>query len=185
VDGAAHGVEGVIIAVGEHVFFEVCELALDAVEPRGVGGNELEANIVPARPAADVGGFVHREVVGHDPQPPRVAAAQSLEQSEKLPGAFAFAKVTDHPAAAHVVSGEQLAHAVAARVGGALAMGAASALPGSAGLGPQFQRTEFIDADYLLAPRLRRAVEALRGVFFTSKSGSVDCFQVLVRWSER
>lgn len=184
-DGAAHGVKGFIVAMAEHVLFEVGELAFDAVEPGSVGGDELEADVVLARPAADLRGLVHREVVGDDPEPPLVAAAQRTEQGQELSGPFALAEVPDHLSGAHVVSRQQMADAVAARVGGALALGPAPALPGPAGLGPQFERAELVDADYLLAPLLRRAVEPLGGVFFTSKSGSADCFQVLVRWSER
>jgi len=51
-------------------------------------------------------------------------------------------------------------------------------------MGSKFHGTELVDADHLFASRLGRLEETRDGVFVNPNSGSVDCFQVVVRWSE-
>jgi hypothetical protein len=171
--------------MGQHILFQVRELTFDAVEPRGVGGQKLQAHVVEARPVDDLGCLVGAQVVQDDPNPAAIAAANDLEKTQKVARPFA----ADHPApqsaAGDFVGAHQVAHAVAARVGGAQPVGAAVLAPRGAGVRTQFQRTEFIDADYRFAAAFGRAVQPFDGVFFTSNCGSSDCFQVLVRWSER
>ena len=46
---------------------------------------------------------------------------------------------------------------------------------------PELQRPELVEADHYAVWR-RLLVEVQDAPFFSSKSGSLDCFQVLVRW---
>lgn len=53
----AHVVKGNVIAVGEHVFLQMSESALDAVKPRGIAGTAGETDVVAPRPRNDFGVF--------------------------------------------------------------------------------------------------------------------------------
>jgi len=180
----AHVVKGNVIAVSEHILFQVRELAFDAIEPRGVGRQPRESNVVASRPRQDLGRFVRREIIEHDVDAPGVVAPNRLEQLKKFDRALAPAEQPPDLARRDVVSGQKLAHAVAARVGGPLPMSESMGLKRSARLRAKLHRPELIDADHFPFARLGRLVEAFDGVFFPSNLGSVDCFHVLVRWSE-
>jgi len=183
-NGAAHVVKGNVIAVGEDVFLQVRELAFDAVEPGGVGGQPSESDVVAPRPGQNIGRFVSREIIEHDVESPGVAAPDRLEQLNEFDRSFASAEQAPDRARRDIIGGQELAHAVAARVGGALAMSQAAGLKRTTRLRAQFHRPEFVHGNHFLFARRGRLVEAFDGVFFTSNLGSVDCFHVLVRWSE-
>ena len=76
--------------MGQDVFLQMSELAFDAVEPRRVGGGELEADVVLLDPRHYLLGFVRREVVQNDPEPPSVLAPHRLEEREELPRALSL-----------------------------------------------------------------------------------------------
>lgn len=170
--------------MGQDVFLQMGKLAFDAIEPRCVGGGELEVDVVLFGPAQDVLCLVGREVVQHHPEAPGVFAAHGFEKREELPSAFSALEMPPNLSGAHIVCGQQMPDAVPARVGCSKTLGMPTQLPRTPGVRTQFQRAELVDADHLLAAFFRRVVERFDGVFFTSKSGSDDCFHVLVRWSE-
>ena len=121
------------------------------------------------------------EVIEDDPDWAAVSTADRFEEGEEIAGALSLNDMSPQFSGADVVGSHQVTDALAAGVGGPLTVGVASPLPGTAGVRAQLQRPELIGADYGFAPLLRGPVEPFDGVFFTSKSGSVDCFQVLVR----
>ncbi len=170
--------------MGQDVLFQVGELAFDSVEPRRVGRRELKAHVVASGPRSDRGRLVSAQVVEHDPDPSGVLAADGLEQRQELEGSLSPPAMTPEPARSHIIGRQQMAHPVTSGIGRTLAMGRAARPPRAPAMGSKFHGTELVDADHLFASRLGRLVESLDGVFFTSNSGSVDCFQVLVRWSE-
>ena len=170
--------------MGKHVFFQVGEVAFDAIDPGRVGGDELQMDIMLGCPSQNRGGLVGAEVIHHDPNRPVVLAAHGLEEAEKFARSFASLEVSPELAGGDIESGDEMTHPVQAPIGGALTFGPGARLPGTARMGTQFHGSEFVDADHGFLARLGMLIEALGGVFFTLKSGSVDCFQVLVRWSE-
>jgi hypothetical protein len=157
--------------MGQRRLFHRRELALDPVEPGGVCRGELKAYSVGLGPRLHRVGAMRREVVEDDPEAARVAAADGLEKDEKLARALAAPEVPVQLVPAHVVIGEQMADAVGACVGGAKPLGFPFALPGAPGVGPQFQRSELIDANYRFPARLGVFVEPLDGVFFYRTRG--------------
>lgn len=183
-DRLAHMVEGVVVAMGEDVLLQMRELAFDAIEPRGVGWRELQHDIVLLGPAENLWRLVCRKVVQNDMDATGVLAADGLEEIQEILGPLALFEMAPKAARPHIVGGDQMAHAVLARVSRALAVGLRFGLPGASGVRSQLQRAELVDADHGLLARLGRLVEALDGFFFLSNSGSSDCFQVLVRWRE-
>ena len=170
--------------MGQDVFLQMGELAFDAVEPRRIGRREGKAHVVAPGPLANRGRFVGAQIVEHDPDPSGVLTTNGLDQSQEFHGSLSPPEVPPEPTCSHVIGRQQMAHAMAARVGGPLASRLAVHAPRASGMGSQFHGAELVDADHPLASRLGRLVELLDGVFFTSNCGSVDCFQVLVRWSE-
>jgi len=181
----AHGVEVRVITMRQNKFLQMRKLTFDPIEPRGVRRQKLKADIVRPGPLQDLRRLVGRPVVENDPQPPGVLAANRPEKTQELPGTFALFEMPPELARPHVVSRQQVAHAVGASIGGAKPLRLLPLAPRLPGVRSQLQRPELVDTNHLFAPLFRRLVKGFNAVFFTSKSGSFDCFHVFVRWSEK
>ena len=80
----------------------------------------------------------------------------------------------------HIVERQQLFGAGSSGIGCPVTFGMALFGPGDSRYRPQLHRSELIET-YDMAPRGGSVVEFQNAVFFTSKSGSGDSFQVFVR----
>jgi len=121
------------------------------------------------------------EVIHHDVKTDgqRVARAQPGEDGEEVIHRLTLAHLADETVGVDVIEGQQLLRAMETAVGGPEALGMADERPAPARQRPQFERAALVEADD--GPVLRAAfVEVEDSVFFTSNSGSGDCFQVLV-----
>lgn len=167
----------------QDVLFQMCKLTLDSIEPRGVRGCKLESDIVVFDILHYRSRFVRRQIIQHNPDSPRIPTAHGFEKSQKVTGPFALCEMAPQFSGPDLVSAVEVAHAVPPTVRGAKSFRFSFALPRSSGVGPQFQRSELVDADYRFASLFRRLVERLRAVFFSSNCGSSDSFHVLLRWS--
>ena len=87
--------------------------------------------------------------------------------------------MADETVGVDIVEGEQLLRPLEPAVGRAEALGVADGCPRAPRQGPQLERAALIEADdrAIFGAAL---VEVEDAVFFTSKSGSGDCFQVFV-----
>jgi len=127
--------------------------------------------------------LVRAEVVHDDVEPEfgGIAGAQSREDSEQVLDGLALAHLADEAVGMDVVKGEELLRALEATIGCPEAPGMPSLRPTLAGERPQFERAALVEADD--RPVFRAAlVEVEDAVFFDSKSGSFDSFQVFVCW---
>ncbi len=157
------------------------EVRFDGVEPTRVGRREDRLHVVLGEVDAQRRVTVRVEIVHDDVQPDRrgVAGAQAPKDGEDVLVRLPLAHLADETVGMHVVEGEQLLRPLEPPVGGAQALGTANGGPAPAMQGAELQRAALVVADHRPARR-RRGVEFEEGVFFTSKSGSGDCFQVLL-----
>jgi hypothetical protein len=180
-----HFLEGRVIAVTQSVFFQVRKLTFDPIEPGSVRGQKLKAHIVLPRPLKYLLGLMRRPVIQNDPESSGIFSSNGLQKTQKLLRPLAPLEMAPKFTGAHIIGRQQMANAVTTTVGRSKSFRLVLALPGASSLWPQFQRAELINADYLLAPFLRRFVKRFDSVFFTSKSGSLDSFHVFDRCKER
>jgi hypothetical protein len=161
------------------------EVALDSVEPGAVGREEHELGVVVGQPRLDSGGGVGREVVDDAVEAlvEWVEAAQLGEEVEEVGAGAAAAVEAVQQIVFEVVAAEQVSDPLCAPVGRPQPLGLALGCPADARLRLYLDRAELVDAKPAAAA-WTTAVEAKNSPFLRSNSGSVDCFQVLVRWNE-
>jgi len=127
--------------------------------------------------------FVGVEVIHDDVETgrERVAGAQPRKDGEEVIDGLALAHLAHQAIGVDIVEGEQLLGAVQSPIGRPEALGMADGRPAATGQWSQFKRAAFVEADDRASLRTA-CVEVEDAVFFTSNSGSGDCFQVLVCW---
>ena len=121
------------------------------------------------------------EVVHHhvEPRGERVAGPQAGKDGQQVGDRLALAHLADEAVGVDVVESEQLLGAVEPAVGGAEALRVTNPGPAAPRQGPQLEWATLVEADDGAVCRTA-FVEVEDAVFFTSKSGSGDCFQVFV-----
>src|SRR6266496_3738345 len=160
------------------------EMRLDQVEPRGLGRREHGPDPELAEQAEETRVIVDVvQIVQDDKQPlGRVAGAQPPESLEEVREPFLPAKDTAQAIGVDIVEAQKLFGSLEPAVGGPPAQRALALCPSHASHGLEFQGSPFVETDY---GRARRAfpVEASDPFFLRSKSGSLDVFQVRMRWA--
>jgi len=113
---------------------------------------------------------------------PGVTRPESLPGLEEVPGCLAAVDNPLEDIAVNVVEAQELLRSCCFVIRGANALWVPLPGPGHTGDRTEFHRTEFVEAHGVSTRRSFR-IEFQNAVFFTSKSGSGDSFQVFVRWS--
>ena len=123
------------------------------------------------------------EVVHHDVEPDGdgVAGAEPREDGEEVIDRLALPHLADETVGMDVIEGKELFRAFIAVVGCPEPLRMPDRCPAATGQRSQFERAALVEADdrAVVGAAL---VEVEDAVFFTSNSGSGDCFQVLVCW---
>ena len=156
-------------------------MRLDGVEPARGGGRVDGLDVVGGHERLQAGVLVGVEVVHHhvEPRGEWVAGPQAGKDGQQVGNGLALAHLADEAVGMDIVEREQLLSAVEPAVGGAEALRVADRCPGASPKRPQLERATLVEADDGAIWRIA-LVEVEDAVFFTSKSGSGDCFQVFV-----
>lgn len=127
-----------------------------------------------------------RQVVLDQVEPglPGIAGAQPFPSGQDVPTGFAFVNGAGEGVAMKIVEGQQLLGPLGAPVSSPQPLGMAFSGPAISRQGFDLHRAEFVEADdgSVAGPLL---VKFQNAVFFDSKWGSGDSFQVLVLWKLR
>ena len=118
----------------------------------------------------------------HEEAPARVAGAQATEGLADLRDALPATEQARETVGMDIIEAQELFGPMGAPVGRPQPRRLAGAGPGHASDRPEFQEPPLVEAHYR---RARRAapVEASDAFFFRSKAGSVEVFQVRIRWA--
>src|SRR5438552_1444108 len=159
------------------------EVRLDEDEPAGLGRGEGErhAKMPGERKEAWVVVDVAQVVEHHEHAPARVAGPQPAEGFTDLAQPLLLAEDPREHVGVHVIEAEEdLGNAIAVE-GRAHPHRLPVPGPAQPADGPELERTPLIEADDLRAGRAVRT-EGADAPPFEWKSGSVDVFQVRMRW---
>lgn len=172
-----------VVAVVDNECFYRCEVAFDAIHPGSISRNEDEFDIIRIAPLEDFLLAMRAEVVENDINPLSIGVSSSdcLEESKDFLPAFAFPLVHPEIVLVNVVSREEMTNAQPSVIVCATSNGFLDQGPRRASLGSHFDRPELVEADNYGSFR-GFLVERCDAFFLESKSGSVERFQVLVRW---
>ena len=160
------------------------ELRLDRIGPRRVRRREAQLDVLPPGPAADRRGLVRRQVV-HDheqPVPAGPGGPDRLQRGQGVVGALVLAGHAPQLVIADAVAAVEVADAVRAVVSRAQPDRAVCAAPsrrrGTGGwtAARTGRRRSTGPGNALVTYSIRSSL--------ASRSGSVDSFQVRVRWKE-
>lgn len=109
-----------------------------------------------------------------------ITRPQPSPSRQEVAAGLAFVNGTGQTVVMNVVEGQKLFGSLPALVSCPPALGLRLSGPHSPGHRPQFHGTKFVETDHHTLGWCLR-VEFQKSVFFDSKSGSGDSFQVLVR----
>jgi len=154
---------------------------LDGVEPTRVGRRVNGLYVVGSHEGAQAGVLVRIEVV-HDEVEAEgrpIAGSQPRKNREQVIDRFPLAHLGHEAVGMDIVEGEQLLRPLEPPVGRPEALRMAHWRPAPSRQRPQLERAALVEADDGATFRAP-LVEVEDSVFFTSNSGSGDCFQVFV-----
>jgi len=113
---------------------------------------------------------------------PGIAPPEALPRLEDIPGSLSPVDDPFEHIPVDVIEAKELLRSCRLAIGGPYALRVPLPGPGHPGNRAKLHRSELIEADSVGTWRSFR-IEFQNAVFFTSKSGSGDSFQVFVRWS--
>lgn len=111
----------------------------------------------------------------------RVALPETFPCLKDIPGRLALVDNSLQHIAMNVVESQELFRARFLGVGSTNSLGMTPWRPAQSGHWTQLHGAKLVEADHM-AVRRRFGIESQNTVFFTSKSGSGESFQVFVRW---
>src|SRR5574340_82543 len=173
-----------IVGIGHRKALEDAELGLDQVQPGGLGVRPHGMDVQVAHEGHDRRVVVNVvEVIQDEVQgPARIAGAQAPEGLTDVDHAFVLGEQSLEAVGVHVVEAQELFGALQASIRRPLAHGALALGPRHPADGAKFERAPLVEAHYRGAARAP-AVEPTDAFFLASKRGSLDVFQVRMRWA--